>query len=98
MITHGGNNSVTEIFAQGKPMIVMPLFGDQYDNAQRLHETGYAVRIDPYNFTDQEVTTAIDQLLCDAKLKLKLEAASKRIQATDRHEAFAIKVEELLAK
>ena len=78
-------------------MIVMPIFGDQYDNAQRLHETGFGVRIDPYNFTDQELVQAIDRLLSDGKLMLKLEAASRRIQAIDRHEEFARKVEELLA-
>jgi UDP:flavonoid glycosyltransferase YjiC (YdhE family) len=32
----------------GKPMIVLPLFWDQYDIAQRVHETGHGIRIDTY--------------------------------------------------
>ena len=65
VITHGGNNTVTEAFHHGKPMIVLPLFWDQVDNAQRVDETGFGRRLATYDFRDEELTDAIDELLAD---------------------------------
>ena len=63
VITHGGNNTVTESIHFGKPMVVLPLFWDQYDNAQRVDEVGFGVRLPTYEFEDDELHEAIDRLL-----------------------------------
>jgi hypothetical protein len=74
VITHGGNNTTTECFHFGKPMIVLPLFWDQYDNAQRVHETGFGVRLPTYSFADDELTGAIELLLADGALRARMDA------------------------
>jgi MGT family glycosyltransferase len=81
VITHGGNNTVTEAFHHGKPMIVLPLFWDQVDNAQRVDETGFGRRLSTYGFRDEELTDAIDELLDDRGLAARLDAMSRRIKA-----------------
>jgi MGT family glycosyltransferase len=81
VITHGGNNTVTEAFHHGKPMIVLPLFWDQVDNAQRIDETGFGRRLPTYDFRDDELTDAIDELLADAALRRRLASIATRLQA-----------------
>ncbi len=83
VITHGGNNTTTEAFHFGKPMIVLPLFWDQYDNAQRVHELGYGVRLDTYAFEDAELQGAVDRLLGDDALHDRMAEAGARIRARD---------------
>jgi MGT family glycosyltransferase len=83
VITHGGNNTTTEALHFGKPMIVLPLFWDQYDNAQRVHETGHGIRLDTYRFTDEDMSSALDALLGDDALLQRLAAESATIRERD---------------
>ena len=81
VITHGGNNTTTECLHFGKPMIVLPLFWDQHDNAQRVAELGLGVRLDTYRFTDAEMHGALRQLLGDGALRDRLATGAAQIQA-----------------
>jgi MGT family glycosyltransferase len=83
VITHGGNNTTTEAAHFGKPMIVLPLFWDQYDNAQRVAELGYGVRLPTYTFTADELTGAVDRLLGDTELRARMAAAGEEIRRRD---------------
>jgi MGT family glycosyltransferase len=83
VITHGGNNTTTEALHFGKPMVVLPLFWDQYDNAQRMDELGFGVRLDTYAFSDRELPDAIDRLLADAPLRGRLAAEGAAIRRRD---------------
>ncbi|MEV4833730.1 glycosyltransferase [Nonomuraea sp. NPDC049486] len=95
VITHGGNNTTTEALHFGKPMILLPLFWDQYDNAQRVHELGYGVRLSTYAFTDEELTGALDRLLGDEEMRAKLAAAGEEIRRRDGLRKAADLIEEL---
>ena len=81
IITHGGNNTITEGLHFGKPMIVLPLFWDQYDNAQRIDETGFGRRLDTYRHEPKELHAAIDDLLADQRLAARLAEVSNHLQS-----------------
>ena len=81
VITHGGNNTTTECVHFGKPMVVLPVFWDQHDNAQRVHEAGLGIRVPTYSFTDSDLAGAIDRLLGDRGLGRRLGQISRRLQA-----------------
>jgi MGT family glycosyltransferase len=83
VITHGGNNTTTECLHFGKPMIVLPLFWDQHDNAQRMDELGLGIRLDPYRCTDEALHAGIGRLLADQATRTRLTSASATIRSRD---------------
>jgi MGT family glycosyltransferase len=98
VITHGGNNTVTECFHFGRPMVVLPLFWDQYDNAQRVHETGFGVRLDTYRHAPGDLLGAVDRVLGDAAMRERLAAVSARLQAHRGTERAAERIEAVAAR
>jgi MGT family glycosyltransferase len=83
VITHGGNNTTTESLHFGKPMVLLPLFWDQYDNAQRMDELGFGIRLATYEWTPEELNAAVDRLLADAELRERMAAMGARIRERD---------------
>lgn len=105
VITHGGNNTTTECMYFGKPMIVLPIFWDQHDNAQRVHETSHGVRLPTYSFEERELTGAIDSLHRDGALRRRMAAVSERlkkrpgtVRAADLIEHVAAGTEPILSR
>ena len=94
VITHGGNNTVTESLHFGKPMVVLPLFWDQHDNAQRMAECGFGVRLPTYEFEDEQLHEAIDRLLSAEHPQLataseRLRSSPGTVRAADLIQALA---------
>jgi MGT family glycosyltransferase len=96
VITHGGNNTVTESLYFGKPMVVLPLFWDQHDNAQRLDETGLGIRLDTYGHAPDEMIAALDRLLANEPLTRRLGAVSQRLQRARGTERAADLIEQAI--
>jgi MGT family glycosyltransferase len=95
VITHGGNNTTTESMHFGKPMIVLPLFWDQYDNAQRVQELGIGTRLDTYGFDDAALRSAVDRLVADEALRTRMSAAGEAIRARDGKRVAADLIEDV---
>ncbi len=95
VITHGGNNTTTEALHFGKPMVLLPLFWDQYDNAQRMHELGFGRRLLTYEFTPDELTGAVDGLLADRQLRSQMDAMGAAIRGRRGKERAADVIEDV---
>jgi MGT family glycosyltransferase len=98
VITHGGNNTVTESLYFGKPMVVLPIFWDQHDNAQRIEETGLGVRLDTYEHEHEELIEAIERLGRDHALRERLGLLAASLHDAHGAEAAASRIEIVAAE
>jgi MGT family glycosyltransferase len=60
VVTHGGNNTVQETLAAGRPMVVIPFGGDQLENARRVERLGVGSAILPAALSAEAVARALE--------------------------------------
>ncbi|KAI7808243.1 UDP glucuronosyltransferase 1 family polypeptide a3 [Triplophysa rosa] len=71
-ITHGGSHGIYEGICNGVPMVMLPLFGDQGDNAQRLVSRGVAESLSIYDLSTEKLLVALKKVITDKSYKEKM--------------------------
>lgn len=98
VITHGGNNTTTETLFAGVPLIVFPMFGDQYDNGTRVEECGCGLQFNAYHVTKEQLLGAIDRILADGQMKQRTRDIRDRILRDQSKVKLAERLERLVAE
>jgi len=96
VIHHGGNNTFTECLYFGKPALIMPYVWDGHDNATRVQETGHGLKLDRYQWRDEEFLAALETLLTDESMQARLAATSAHMRRADGRAKAARLLDELL--
>ncbi|XP_026973556.1 UDP-glucuronosyltransferase 1-7C-like isoform X4 [Sagmatias obliquidens] len=68
-ITHSGSHGVYEGICNGVPMVMMPLFGDQMDNAKRMETRGAGVTLDVLEMSSKDLENALKTVISDKSYK-----------------------------
>lgn len=62
-ISHAGILSTIEAIDAGKPVLAIPLFGDQYGNAAALRDSGIASIVDYHDLKKEFLLDALNEVL-----------------------------------
>ncbi|MCP2164135.1 glycosyltransferase [Goodfellowiella coeruleoviolacea] len=94
-LTHGGYNSVRESVGAGVPMAVLPQFGDQPHNADRVQELGLGARV--AEASAEEIARTCTRLLADASVTARARQAQRQMLALPPIQAAVADLERLCA-
>jgi UDP:flavonoid glycosyltransferase YjiC (YdhE family) len=71
LVTHGGIGTIHDELVAGRPILCIPHFGDQFDNAQRIETLGIGFALDRETATPEAVTSALARLLEDEEIRTR---------------------------
>ncbi|XP_044287743.1 UDP-glucuronosyltransferase 1A1-like isoform X3 [Varanus komodoensis] len=75
-ITHAGSHGVYEGICNAVPMVLLPLFGDQIDNAKRVESRGAGVTLNVIEMTSKDLSDALKAVIYDKKYKENIQRLS----------------------
>ncbi|KAK9885607.1 hypothetical protein WA026_012369 [Henosepilachna vigintioctopunctata] len=76
-ITQGGLQSIDEAIFKKVPMLLIPIFGDQYFNAHNMVRKGAALSLDYHKLTKETFKTAILELMSNPKYQNRIDDLSE---------------------
>jgi UDP:flavonoid glycosyltransferase YjiC (YdhE family) len=84
-VVHGGSGSTLGALAAGLPLVVVPLFADQPENARRVAEVGAGIAVVPEredpNATMAPLRDAIEAVLADPSYGERARALAEEVRA-----------------
>jgi len=83
VIGHGGNNTTNETLASGKPLLVIPVGGEQQDNSRRVELIGAGVSLRPEQLSVDKVRQAVKRLREEPSFAQRARELQARLDETD---------------
>ena len=92
VVCHGGSGTTLAALAAGVPLVMVPLFADQFENARRIAKTGAGRVVETQITADgarsinpaaaPEITTSIEDVLGDVTYRDRAQAIAAEMAAT----------------
>ncbi|SEP52632.1 N-glycosyltransferase [Amycolatopsis saalfeldensis] len=95
-LTHAGFSGVREALSAGVPMVAVPLFAEQPENAARVHGLGLGVHIDPAGLTADVLAAGLERVLDEPSCRSAARAFQRRILGLPALTAFTDALESLV--
>lgn len=83
IIHHGGVGTTGQALRAGAPQIVVPHFGDQFDNAARLQSAGIGLTIPRERFEANHAVDVISSVLMSGRMKCAAKRAAEVVAQED---------------
>jgi glucuronosyltransferase len=98
-ITHGGFNGLQEAILSARPLLVLPLMGDQFRNARIAEKHGFGIVLTKSEITEENIVEALEKLLNDPKYLKSVKTMNRMVlQKPIPPETLLIRWTEFLAE
>jgi len=96
VVHHGGVGTTGQALRAGKPQLVVPHMGDQYDHGQRIEQLGVGLSMKAHRFTATRAVGLIGRLLEDTRYVATAERIGRQVASEHGADAAAAAIAKAL--